>query len=56
MPFPCLLMNQKGNFPKSTFPPERIIPTFLPANLSLFASRAAKGTEQDGSITIFIRS
>ncbi len=41
---------------KSTFPPEKIIPTFFPLNSSRLFKNAANATALLGSITIFNRS
>ena len=51
---PCYLYH--GRRVKSTFPPDKIIPTRFPANIALFSNTAPKGTADEGSTMIFIRS
>ena len=46
----------KGNFFKSTFPPESIIPILFPENSILFSKRMARAVAEEGSTIIFIRS
>ena len=45
----------QGRASRSTLPPERMIPTLLPATSSSLLIKAATGTAADGSIRIFIR-